>query len=77
MPRPKYAVSPRTKKSVDILKVNPNLKVVDSMFAVQFPESEATSKTIKKRLIQLRDELPNNNTVSKLKKTPSIDSVVK
>ena len=31
MPGPKYYVSPRTKKSVEIIKVNPNLKVVDTM----------------------------------------------
>ena len=31
MPRPKYSVSPRTKKDVDLIKVNPNLKVVDDM----------------------------------------------
>ena len=43
MTRPKYAVFPETKKDVELLKVNPNLKVVDAMFAERFLESEATS----------------------------------
>ena len=70
-------MSPRIKKSVELLKFNPNLKVVDAIFAASLPESEATSKTIQKRVLQLRDEISNKNPVVKLKKTNSIPSVVK
>ena len=77
MPRPKSAVFPRKKKDMGKLKVNPSLKVVDAIFAAQFLESEAMSETIQKRVLRLRDELPNKNPVAKLKKTPSILSVIK
>ena len=76
IPRSKSAVSPRTKKAVDLLKVNPNLKVVDAMFPARLPKSEATSKTIHKRVLWIRDKL-QKNPLSKLKNTPSILSVVK
>ena len=77
MPRPKHAVYPRTKKAVDMLKVNPNLKVVDTMFAARLPESEASSKTIQKRVQQIHDEILNKDPLSKPNNLPSINSVVK
>ena len=58
-----------TKKAVKMIKANPNLKVVDAMFAAKFPESEATFKEIQKKVLRLCDELPNKNPVAKLKKT--------
>ena len=69
-PRPKSAVSPRTKKATELIKINTHLKIIDAMFAAQLPESEIMSKTIQKRAIWLRDELTNNNPLAKLKKTP-------
>ena len=77
MLRQKYAVSPRTKNSTELLKVNPNLKVVDTMFAARLPESEASSKTIQKRVQQIRDEILNKDPLSKPNNMPSITSVVK
>ena len=77
MTRPKSAVSPMTKQAVEMLKANPNLKVVDAMFAAKFPESEATFRKIHKKVLRLSDELPNKNPVAKMKKTPSIISVIK
>ena len=47
------------------------------MFEARFPESEATSRKIQKRVIHIRDKLPNNNLVSELNKMPLIPSAVK
>ena len=76
-PKTKICCVSKDKKALELLKVNLNLKVFDTMFAARFLESEATSEKIHKRVLRLRNELPNKNSVAKLKKPPSLTFVVK